>query len=642
MRVSNNGPFLGHRCRFTKQYVWQTYEEIFELCQDFGSALIYKGLKPEDSTVIGIYSHNCVEWNITSETCSMFSMALVPLYDTLGPEACQYIINQTEMTTVVCEGWLKANLILNGLKQAESRTATPLKRLIIITNKDFHMSLKDSVRVSKHFSSSPDLANFADADSLSKNVLETAEKFGVEIPPTPSTINLISYTSGTTGDPKGVVLTHEAVICNISGLLAYDQHHKLFPKCGDFHLSYLPAAHGFERMNQIILMINGGQIGFSSGDILLLLDDIAALRPTIFMCVPRVLNRVYEKVMSNLENKPIKRWLFNFGMQRKLNLLKRGIITKNTIWDKLMFHKIQTLFGGRLEVCISGSAPLSDVVMDFCRGTFGCFVYEGYGQTELCAATMLTLPYEHDTVVVGPPLPNCHIKLIDIPDLDYKAINNMGEICIKSFCRMREYFKEPIKTRETLDEDSYIHTGDVGMWLPNGNLRIIDRRKHVFKLAQGEYVAPEKIENIYAMSPLICQVFVDGNSLQFCPLAVVVPDEDALKRLAERDSRTSKTICPIKICNMEQFCKNEEIRKMIHADMLQRGKKAGLKGFEQVKDIHLHPEKFSIENGLLTPTMKTKRPILRKKFQNIFVEMYEKLNRNVVSTNITTHPLQNL
>lgn len=206
------------------------------------------------------------------------------------------------------------------------------------------------------------------------------------------------------------------------------------------------------------------------------------------------------------------------------------------------------------------------------------------------------------------------MKLEDVADMNYFSVNNEGEICIKGTNVFKGYLKDPEKTKETLDEDNWLHTGDIGRWQPNGTLKIIDRKKNIFKLAQGEYIAPEKIENIYVRSRAVLQVFIHGESLRSSLVAVVVPDPDVFPSFAAKLGVKG---------SLEELCQNQVVKKAILEDLQRLGKESGLKSFEQVKSIFVHPEPFSIENGLLTPTLKAKRAELSKYFQTQINSLYE-------------------
>ncbi|NXK54924.1 ACSL1 ligase, partial [Chauna torquata] len=239
--------------------------------------------------------------------------------------------------------------------------------------------------------------------------------------------------------------------------------------------------------------------------------------------------------------------------------------------------------------------------------------YEGYGQTECTAGCSLSMPGDWTAGHVGAPMSCNIIKLVDVQEMNYLAAKGEGEVCVKGPNVFRGYLKDPEKTAEALDKDGWLHTGDIGKWLPNGTLKIIDRKKHIFKLAQGEYIAPEKIENVYLRSEALAQVFVHGESLQAFLIAVVVPDPETLRKWAKKKGVEG---------SYEELCKNKDVKKHILEDMVKIGKEAGLKSFEQVKEIIMHTEMFSVENGLLTPTLKARRPELRKYFQSQINELY--------------------
>ncbi|XP_012873060.1 PREDICTED: long-chain-fatty-acid--CoA ligase 5 [Dipodomys ordii] len=359
----------------------------------------------------------------------------------------------------------------------------------------------------------------------------------------------------------------------------------------------------------------GARVGFFQGDIRLLPDDMKALKPTVFPTVPRLLNRVYDKVQNEAKT-PLSKFMLNLAITSKYSDVKNGIIRRDSLWDKFIFSKIQDSLGGNVRIMITGAAPISTQVLTFLRAALGCWVFEAYGQTECTAGCTITSPGDWTTGHVGVPVSCNYVKLEDVADMNYFSVNNEGEVCIKGTNVFQGYLKDPEKTQEALDKDGWLHTGDIGRWLPNGTLKIIDRKKNIFKLAQGEYIAPEKIENIYIRSRLVLQVFVHGDSLRSSLVGVVVPDSEVLPSFAAKLGIKG---------SFEVLCENETIQGAILQDLQKVGKEGGLKSFEQVKSIFIHPEPFSIENGLLTPTLKAKRVELCKFFRTQINSLYESI-----------------
>uniref|UniRef100_A0A7N6ADR5 Arachidonate--CoA ligase n=1 Tax=Anabas testudineus TaxID=64144 RepID=A0A7N6ADR5_ANATE len=534
LRISGDGPCLGSRLP-NQPYKWISYKE----------------------------------WIISELACYTYSMVVVPLYDTLGPDAIRFIINTADISTVICDKVEKAQVLLENVERKE----TPgLKRIIL-------MDAFDSA-----------------LEERGRNVGE--DKMG--LPPAPDDLSIVCFTSGTTG-----IL----IINNMNQLF-------IFPNQDDCLISFLPLAHMFERLIEAVVYCHGGRIGFYQGDIRLLPDDMKALRPTIFPVVPRLLNRMYDKIFSQA-NSQWKRWLLNFAAKRKGAEVSCGVIRNDSIWDKIFFSRIQNSLGGRLRMIITGAAPTSPSVLGFLRAALGCQVYEAYGQTECTAGCTYTTPGDWTTGHVGAPLPCNLIKLVDVPEKNYFASKGEGEVCVKGPNVFKGYLKDPERTAETLDPDGWLHTGDIGKWLPNGTLKIIDRKKHIFKLAQGEYISPEKIENIYIRSEPVAQLYVHGDSLQSCLVGIVVPDPEVMPEWAKKKGILG---------TYKDLCKNTELKKAIIDDLVRLGKASGLHSFEQVKNIYIHSEMFSIENGLLTPTLKAKRPELKEYFKDKIEQLYSSIS----------------
>uniref|UniRef100_A0A1I7UR56 long-chain-fatty-acid--CoA ligase n=1 Tax=Caenorhabditis tropicalis TaxID=1561998 RepID=A0A1I7UR56_9PELO len=394
--------------------------------------------------------------------------------------------------------------------------------------------------------------------------------------PKPEDVYIICYTSGTTGTPKGVMLTHSNVVANISGFLKI-----LFafqPSMIDttqVHISYLPLSHMMEQLTHWTLLGFGSKIGYFRGSIQGLTDDIKTLKPTVFPVVPRLLNRLYDAITSKVQQQGfMAKLVYNFAFARKLSQVRAGKQGRTSIWDRLVFRKIQEQIGGKVDLMVTGSAPISSTVLETCRVTLGATIVEGYGQTECTALATFTWMGDPSTGHCGAPAPCALVKLGDVPDLNYYAKDGKGEIRIKGPCVTKGYYKDPERTAELFDEEGFLQTGDIGEMLPNGTIRIIDRKKHIFKLAQGEYVAPEKIEQVYIRTPVAQQVYVDGDSLERWLIAVVVPEPDVLMEWNEKQGGGKRTL--------EEICEDEKAKEFVLSELHAIGKANKLNSIEQL------------------------------------------------------------
>ncbi|XP_060938610.1 long-chain-fatty-acid--CoA ligase 1a isoform X1 [Limanda limanda] len=592
--ISHDDPCLGSR-KPDQPYEWLTYKQVADKAEYIGSALLHRGHSHTGDKFIGIFSQNRPEWTISELACHTYSLVVVPLYDTLGTEAIAYVIDTAAISTVICDTPEKAQMILDGGNEGAVKT-------IVV------MEAFDSELVARGKKCGIEVLSLKDFEALGRDHHQEP------VPPTPEDLALICFTSGTTGNPKGAMLTHGNVIANTAAFLRVTQVHCMLDT-HDIHISYLPLAHMFERVVQGVVLVHGARIGYFQGDIRLLMDDLKTLQPTVFPVVPRLLNRMFDKVFSQA-NTPLKRWVLDFAFRRKEAEMKNGVVRTDSMWDKLIFKKVQASLGGRVRLMITGAAPVSPTILTFLRAALGCQFYEGYGQTECTAGCTMSLPGDWTAGHVGPPLPCNAVKLVDVAEMNYLAANGEGEVCVKGPNVFLGYLKDPEKTAEALDDDGWLHTGDIGKWLPNGCLKVIDRKKHIFKLAQGEYIAPEKIETVYNRSDPVAQIFVHGDSLQACLVAIVVADPEYLPVWAKKQGFEG---------SFTELCSKKEVKDAILGDILRLGKEAGLKSFEQVKDIALHPEMFTVQNGLLTPTLKAKRNELRSRFREQIDQLYAQI-----------------
>ncbi|GIY26158.1 long-chain-fatty-acid--CoA ligase 1 [Caerostris extrusa] len=381
-------------------------------------------------------------------------------------------------------------------------------------------------------------------------------------------------------------------------------------------MCYLPCAHIYEIVNEVYCLFHGSKLGFYSGNTETLMNDLAELKPAVLPLVPKLMNLIYAGVKKKIGQNSIRRYLLRLSIKQKEKTLQKGIISKTAIWDRLFFAKMQRLLGGSIQMIFTASAPVSKEVMQFFRCSMGCSVFEVYGLSEVGAAAM-TLMAEHDSGFVGPPLPCNHIKLVSVPEMSYFAENDEGEICIRGANVFAGYYKNETDTKEALDADGWFHSGDIGKWLPNGALKITDRKKHIFKLAQGEYIIPEKIESTYMENHIVSQVYVDGHSDQEFVVGIVVPEKPVFLKWAKRKGFEG---------DFEMLCQNKEVKAAVLEDLWQIGKKRNLNSLQQVGNIMLTTEAFSQDNGLLTPTLKLKRSSARQKFEQDFLALYEEGN----------------
>ncbi|XP_009073417.1 PREDICTED: long-chain-fatty-acid--CoA ligase 6 isoform X3 [Acanthisitta chloris] len=556
--ISENGPCLGFR-KPKQPYQWLSYKEVAERAEALGSGLLQQGCKPSTKQFIGVFAQNRPEWIISELACYTYSMVVVPLYDTLGPGAIRYIVNTADISTVICDKPEKARILLDHVERKETPGLSSIILMDPFEKELMERGRRCGVRIQT-------MQEVEDCGRESRHV---------PVPPRPEDLSIVCFTSGTTGNPKGAMLTHGNVVADFSGFLKVTE-----------------------------------------GDIRLLSDDMKALRPTIFPVVPRLLNRMYDKIFSQADTS-LKRWILEFAARRKKAEVRNGIIRNDSLWDKLFFNKIQASLGGCVRMIVTGAAPASPTVLGFLRAALGCQVYEGYGQTECTAGCTFTTPGDWTSGHVGAPLPCNLIRLKDVEELNYFASKGEGEICVKGPNVFKGYLKDEEKTTEALDQEGWLHTGDIGKWLPNGTLKIIDRKKHIFKLAQGEYIAPEKIENIYIRSDPVAQIYVHGDSLQAFLVGIVVPDSEVMPGWAKKRGFDG---------TYAELCKNKELQQAIMEDMVRLGKESGLHSFEQVKAIYIHSDMFSVQNGLLTPTLKAKRPELRDYFKKQIEELYSSIS----------------
>ncbi|XP_020241008.1 long chain acyl-CoA synthetase 2 [Asparagus officinalis] len=591
---------LGHRETIdgkVSSYKWTTYEEAYDKAIKVGSAIRESGANPGDRC--GIYGSNSPEWVVTMEACNSQGICYVPLYDTLGPNAVEFIIKHAEISIA----FVQENKMTSLLTCLES-CATYLKTIVSFGNvADEHKQKAQQVEVS--------CFSWEEFVSMASANPKLPQKHRDDI-------CTIMYTSGTTGDPKGVILTNKAVVAEVATTdhLLVETDKVITEQ--DSYFSFLPLAHIFDQIIENYCISKGASIGFWRGDVRYLMEDVQELKPTLFAAVPRVYDRIYTGIKQKLSSGGVvAKKLFEFAYDHKLRYLKNGIKQDKAspLFDTLVFNKIKQGLGGRVRIMLSGAAPLPKHIEEFLRVTSCSVVVQGYGLTESCAGCFTSIANIFPMIgTVGIPVTMIEARLESVPEMGYDALSSVprGEICLRGETLFSGYYKRQDLTDEVL-VDGWFHTGDIGEWLPNGSMKIIDRKKNIFKLSQGEYVAVESIENAYNQCPLVTLVWVYGNSFESFLVGVAIPERKPLENWAAQNNVTG---------SFEELCKHPEARKYILDLLNNTGRTQQLRGFEMLKAIHLEPVPFDMERDLVTPTFKLKRPQLLKYYQETVDELY--------------------
>ena len=596
LRISGDSQCMGHRNG--DKFVWTTYNEVEKRAKDFGSGLVAEGIKPGGDIYIGIIGVNCLDWVVAQLGSVFYSVVFVPMYDTLGDEAMSHILQKTGCQIVVAHPDKVAKMA-NFLRAGSHEVRVVVKMVADPSTEEKSEFQELGVAIK----------SMQDIEGLGQAAPQEV------VPPAPEDVYTICYTSGTTGIPKGALISHQNMTTTMAGVMLTNSDFILSPE--DVHFSYLPLCHLFEMNVHMFVYTAGASVGIYSGTPLAIPDDIRILQPTVFPAVPRVLNKFKDKIQKSVAEKgAIAQWIFEKALESKFADLKKGIMRQN-IWDKILLQKIRDMFGGKINLIATGAAPVLPETLNFFRAVFAANVYEGFGQTESTAGSTFTQPFDFIGGHVGPPLPGNLVKLVDSDETGHFVKDGKGEVCVKGKNVFMGYYKDEKNTKAALDDEGWLHTGDIGEWNPAGCLRIIDRKKYIFKTSLGEYIAPEKIENMYELHGMVQQMFIDGNTSKSKIAAVIIPDEDNLQKWAATIGKGGMSYSEL----LEDPVVNTKFITVVNAFA-----KTKLKSFELAAKIRLVDVALTVENDMVTPTFKKKRPCLKRHFSQMFDVMYSEIN----------------
>lgn len=537
-----------------------------------------------------------IVWGLTYLDLACMSQRLytVSIYDTLGPDTTEFIINHSGLTCVVTA----LNHVVTLLKL---KPRLPTLKIIVVLDP---LSAGEQPGQSKG-----ELLNALASDmGVSIHYIQDVEALGERQPiplnpPRREDLVTINYTSGTTGDPKGVVLTHRnahAGTCSAITLLGSTPETVM--------CSFLPLAHIYQRLGEHGALATGAAIGYFHGNIAELVEDLTMLRPTLFAGVPRLYNRFGSAIKdATVQQSGFKGALSRHVVSKKMAALKdkQNPTNKHALYDRIWGKKVARGLGlDRCKVLVSGSAPIDPSLQQFLEVVFGSNFSQGYGLTETYAITLVQQEGDYSVGNCGGVVPNAECCLIDVPDMEYLTTDKphpRGELLIRSTTQFSEYFHNEEETKKAIDSEGWFHTGDICSIDELGRFKIIDRRKNVLKLAQGEYISPERIENVYlANCGWMATAYVHGDSHQSCLVGVFGVAPDLFPAFASK--AMGEKIEPNDTEKVRAALRDKRVEKAVLKELDRIGRKNKFNSYERVKAARLFIDPFTIENQLLTPT----------------------------------------
>lgn len=529
---------------------------------------------------VSIIASNRVEWVITDVACMFVGLVTVPIYTSLSTEQIKYILEDSGAK--VC--FIASSFITD--KVLKIKHELPELKAVISYDDFAEMERSEGVKYYSELIEESEHKKpsecFKELDELDKEIEED------------DTLTII-YTSGTTGQPKGVMLTHKNIYSNIQ-----DCQKILNIDSNDAFLSFLPYCHVYERTaGYYLALFTGAKIYYAQN-----IDTIAVqmpeVKPTIVIMVPRLLDKMYQKLLKRGEDMPdgLKKKMFKWGVKVAESNWNKKSSLKWKLADMLVFKKIRERTGGKVRFFVSGGGALNKKIGEFFEGV-GVSTLEGYGMTESSPVIAVNRPEKNKYGTVGKPLDGV---MVDIAE--------DGEILVKGDIVMKGYYKMPEETNETI-KNGWLHTGDIGELDEEGYLKITDRKKSLFKTSGGKYVAPAQVEDVILRLNYLDQAVVLGNGKMYVT-ALVVPNYDELKSFAKKSG--------IEFKNEKDLRENKELLKIMERDL--KKIQAELGTHERVRKFTILENPMTVVSGELTPTLKVKRKVVEERYKDLIEEMY--------------------
>lgn len=569
---------------------WQTatWRQFGDRVRAISGGLRALGLKPEEPC--SILSSTRYDWVVADLGIMCAGGATTTIYPSTTPDDCAYILSDSGTGFVFAETDEHVQKLLSRRKDIPT-----VRKVITFDGKAGHdgwvMTLDELIALGKK-------ADAEDAGAFERIARAVKNE----------QLATLIYTSGTTGRPKGVELTHdcwayEGEAIESLGILTSN----------DVQYFWLPLAHSFGKVLEAAQL----RVGFRTaidGRVDKIVENLAIIKPTFVAAVPRIFEKVYNRVIGNAQTAGGAKWaIFQWAIAtgRKVSAASQAgrpigalLALQNALADRLVFSKLKARFGGNLRFFISGSAPLARELSEFFHAA-GILLLEGYGLTESSAATFVNLPHRYRFGTVGLPLPGTEVRIAP----------EDGEVLLRGRGIMRGYHNLPNDTREALDADGWLHTGDIGE-LKDGFLRLTDRKKDLIKTSGGKYIAPQALENrLKLLFGAIGYVVVHGNNRNFCT-ALVTLDEESIKAWAKEQN--------LGALSYAELTTHEKVRAAVQAAVDQLN--AQLASFETIKKFAILPKDLNLESGEITPSLKVKRKTVEQRYKHILDGFYAGAN----------------